>query len=357
MSDITGEELSTYLTGRLADSTVEVSDIKHHFEGWSRDTISFTASFQEGDDKKTEQLVVRAASETTAGPYKNTNNSLEAEYRVMDAMQSVEVPVPKTYWVETDASILGSEFFVMDYCPGSAPVTWRKDVRERLYAAWDSEEKQLPNQFVQAVAGIHSSDPEDVPSLESVPHSEVVDRELNQWTSIYKSVKIKDEPIINEAIRWLFANKPDVPETTVIHGDFRIGNMLIDENRITGVLDWELARIGDPLFDLGYASMNYYTGKLIDPIERPELACALVEREWMYDRYEVITGRTVERDRVRYWRAFSIFMVYTIFMSGTHDYKEEQSNDVRAVWWQFTLPGLLEDLLDIIQPDRTSVPS
>ena len=113
-----------------------------------------------------------------------------------------------------------------------------------------------------------------------------------------------------------------MPETTLVHGDYRIGNVLVTEDELTGVLYWEFARIGDPLYDLGYASTRYFSGKLIEPTERPELASALVEREWFYDEYEKRTGRTVDRDRVRYWQAFSAFTMMTRGVAGAYRYQE-----------------------------------
>jgi aminoglycoside phosphotransferase (APT) family kinase protein len=158
---------------------------------------------------------------------------------------------------------------------------------------------------------------------------------------------------VEEALRWFRANKPEVPEQTLVHGDFRIGNMLVDGEELSAVLDWELARVGDPMYDLGYASTYYFAGKLINPIERPELACSLLEREWFYDQYEKRTGREVDRDRVRYWRAFSAFVMMTISLAGVHRFREGQANDVRSAWFQYTVPGLVEDQLAIAREDRT----
>ncbi|WP_245800686.1 phosphotransferase [Natrinema saccharevitans] len=156
---------------------------------------------------------------------------------------------------------------------------------------------------------------------------------------MYRSAELKREPAVEEAIRWFRANAPTVPETTLVHGDFRIGNALIDGDRITGLLDWEFARVGDPLFDLGYASTRYFAGKLVEPIERPELACSLLEREWFYDEYERRTGRTVDRERVRYWQAFSAFVMLTICCWGASQYETGSSDDVRNAWFQYPVPG------------------
>jgi aminoglycoside phosphotransferase (APT) family kinase protein len=129
--------------------------------------------------------------------------------------------------------------------------------------------------------------------------------------------------------------------------------MLVDGDDLTAVLDWELARIGDPLYDLGYASLQYFAGKLIEPTERPELACSLLEREYLYDEYERRSGRTVDRERVRYWRAFSAFVMMTIGLSGVDQFRQGNTDDVRSAWFQYIVPGLVEDMLAIVREDRT----
>lgn len=240
----------------------------------------------------------------------------------------------------------------MEHLEGEPPVTWDPRDRQELYDAWDSPDRTLPDQFVDAVAKLHSVDAKAIPGIEDVPPDEVVTHEIDYWEEFYRMSALKREPAVEEAIRWFRANKPEIPETTLVHGDFRIGNTLIDDDRMTGVLDWELARVGDPLFDLGYASTRYFAGKLVEPIERPELACSLFERDWFYDEYERRTGRTVDRERVRYWRAFSAFVMLTISCWGAYQFHEGISDDMRKAWFQYPIPGLIEDLLDIIEDDR-----
>lgn len=351
---ITAEKLSSYLSGRLDDGDADdvgVSDVVEHTEGWSRDTVSFTASWEDGE--KQERLVVRAESEEQATGDGFEGNDIETEFRTMEAAQDADVPVPKTYWYEPDESVLGNRFFVVEHLSGDAPVTWQRSERERLYEAWDSD-SSLPDAFVDAAAGVHELGPEDVPFLDQTPPEEVVETEIDRWESVYRESVLKDEPAVNEALRWFRANAPEVPETTLVHGDFRVGNMLVDhdEDELTGVLDWELARVGDPLYDLGYASTRYFAGKLINPIERPELACSLLERDWLYDEYEDRTGRTVDRERVRYWRAFSAFVMMTIGLAGVQRYDSGKTDDVRSAWFQYIVPGLIEDILDLIRDDR-----
>jgi len=75
------------------------------------------------------------------------------------------------------------------------------------------------------------------------------------------------------------------------------------------VLDWEMARVADPLYDLGFTSVSYYAGGGPDQVSRPELASALADREWLYAEYEARVSHDVDRDRIHYWRLFSVFLL------------------------------------------------
>ena len=352
MSDVTGDALSSYL-GEQLDADVTVAALVEHVEGWSRDTVSFTARWQDAGERREQRFVVRAESDAQVeSGRRSEGNDIETEYRTMDAAQDAPVPVPTTRWFEGDRSVMGGKFFVVDHRPGDAPVVWDRDQRAHLQEAWDGN-TGLPDQFVDAAVGVHEVAPEDVPALENVPAEAVVDREIDRWVDLYRESTVRPEPAVEECIRWFRANKPEVPETTLVHGDFRIGNMLVDGDDLTAVLDWELARIGDPLYDLGYASLQYFAGKLIEPTERPELACSLLEREYLYDEYERRSGRAVDRERVRYWRAFSAFVMMTIGLSGVHQFRQGNTDDVRSAWFQYIVPGLVEDMLAIVREDRT----
>jgi len=347
--------LSTHLAGRLADSPVDITDIKRHTEGWSRRTISFTATWTADGEERSKRLVARVENETADRDDRtDPRNDIEVEFRTMAAVgdSDASVPVPETHWYESDESILGGRFFLVGHRPGAAPVTWNDPDRHELQAAWDDEDDALPDRFVDAAAEIHTLGPKDVPCLENPPLEAVVDSELETHTEIYHDSKLKDEPAVREVLRWLRENRPEVPEKTLVHGDFRVGNMLLDGDDISAVLDWELARIGDPLYDLGYASTRYFAGKLVEPTERPELACSLLDREWFYDEYERRTGREVDRERVHYWRVFSAFRMMTGGVGGAHRYSTGDSDDVRSAWFQYIVPTHIEDLLELIHEDR-----
>lgn len=346
MDDVDLGTIEDYLIDQWDDTAVEISNLTHHSEGWSRDTYSFSVTGQSKEFTPTGRFVLRAESE---GGVLDTD--LKQEYQVMDAVQASEVLIPNTILYESDTSILGVPFFIVSHVPGDAPNTWRPRDRDRLSEAWETR-NGVPEQFVAALAAVHSVGPEDVPFLDNPGTGGLVDRELDYWTSKYDAIDLRREPVIDEALRWFHDNQPRPRELTLVHGDYRIGNMLIEDEEITAVLDWEMARVGDPMFDLGYSSMPYFAGKLVD--EPTNLVCSLLNEEWYFDRYEELTDRPVDRQAVKYWRAFSAFIMISILLTGVDRFESGESDDVRQMWLQYPVPGLLEDLLHEIRQYPTS---
>jgi len=117
MTEFSADALSGYLSGTLADSEVSIDDIVAHTEGWSRDTVSFTARYREGDDDVSERLVLRAENElqhdidTTSLP----GNDIQTEYETLVASQDASVPVPRVRWFDADGGPFERGLFVMEH--------------------------------------------------------------------------------------------------------------------------------------------------------------------------------------------------------------------------------------------------
>ena len=114
------------------------------------------------------------------------------------------------------------------------------------------------------------------------------DEQVERWRATYEEAGFNRDPVLEEAFHWLVENAPADERTGLVHGDFRIGNMLIDAGRVSAILDWELAYIGDVRFDLGYIATQYMAGKHLRP--KTDLLGAVAEREWFFAEYERLTG-------------------------------------------------------------------
>jgi len=119
------------------------------------------------------------------------------------------------------------------------------------------------------------------------------------------------------AFAWLKANPVVADRIVVVHGDYRSGNYLYDENGIIAMLDWEMAHLGDPMEDLGWASMMFWG--------REELAGGLIEREAFYRLYEQKTGHHVDRERLFFYQVLGNAKMAVICLTGIRDFVERRN--------------------------------
>ena len=219
--------------------------------------------FQGGQSNPTYLLSTGAAEAPTRyvlrkkppGEILPSAHRIDREYQVMHALREAPgVPVPAMRAYAEDASILGTEFFVMDYIEGrvfSDPglPELAPDERGTLYGA-----------MIDRMADLHSVDVNAVGLAEFGKPNGYVERQIKRWRGQYEASTDAPDPNMVALGDWLAVNIPAEVAPAIAHGDFRLGNLLVapDGFHVAAVLDWELATIGHPLADLAYACMPYY---------------------------------------------------------------------------------------------------
>lgn len=340
---VTATTVARYLEQRGFGRRVQVTDLECDLGGGGRVTVPLTATVRTAAGERTRRLVLRLRNRAAAP----TPLDVETEYELLEALSSSPVPAPKPLFVERDESVLGSEFFATSYESGVAPDVFRRSERQWLNDQWTSGDRSLPRQFVETLAAIHSVDPGEVP-VDPVRPATVVDEQLSHWREQYERTDTTS-PVFEEAVRWLETNRPDATESTLVHGDYRVGNLLVADRAVSAVVDWELARVTDPAYDLGFTSLRYFAGQRAAPVERPDLVSGLAEREWLYDEYERVTGRSVDRERVRYWRAFVLFAATAGRLLG----REDPTPRPTSLASRYCLPAHLADLLALVRGEES----
>ena len=252
-----------------------------------------------------------------AGVLLATAHMVEREYRVMTALAGTDVPVPRTYLLCEDPSVIGTPFFVMEYLKG------------RLF--WDSRLPELDAAQRRAcyfeknrvLAALHSVDPAQVGLADFGRSGNYMARQIRRWTSQYEASRTDDVPSMDALIEWLPANVPADDTTRIVHGDVRFDNMMFhpDESRVIGILDWELSTLGHPLADLAYDCMQYHTagddGRTLAQVAGP--ASGIPTEQEYVEAYCARTGRS----GIEHWTfylAFSMFrlasIVQGVYMRG-----------------------------------------
>lgn len=216
--------------------------------GYSNPTYALSAL---GDDGARHEYVLR---KRPAGQLLPSAHQVDREYRVMRALANTPVPVPRTRFLCEDPAVLGQSFFLMDRVeghifgnpsmPGATPAR-----RAAVYAA-----------MIDTLANLHAVDPVAAGLGDFGKPDNFLGRLVDRWVRQYKAAQTDDVPEMDALADWLQAHLPPPRPAVLMHGDFRLGNLIIDTEapRVKAVLDWELSTLGDPICDLAYVCLAYH---------------------------------------------------------------------------------------------------
>jgi aminoglycoside phosphotransferase (APT) family kinase protein len=236
------------------------------------------------------------------------------EHRVMSAMGGSDVPVPSTLGVERDGDVLGAPFFVMAHVPGV--VLRATSDSEAAFTA--SQRERLGYHLVDTLAQLHRVDPDAVGLGDLGRRDGYVTRQLRRWMAQWEASHTREQPLAFEIHRRLAADVPSQRRTSIVHGDFRLDNMIVrGDGTIAAVLDWELSTLGDPLADLG-TTLAYWREPSEPPLEflpLPTGCPGFPHRDELCRRYAEATGETL--DRIGYYTALGRWKL-AIILEGVY---------------------------------------
>jgi aminoglycoside phosphotransferase (APT) family kinase protein len=230
------------------------------------------------------------------------------EYRIMAALACSAVPVPPMVAACDDLDVIGVPFFVMGYIDGVVPRD-QATVEAQLTAA---ARAVVGASLVDALAALHAIDPAEVGLAGLGKGNGYVSRQLARWERQLERLGIPEDARLRDVLVRLRADVPEQSEVTIVHGDFRPGNVIVGpDGRVRALLDWELATLGDPLADLGW--LMAYWGAPGDGLSLPvpTRAANFEPRELLSARYAQLTGRSL--DDLDFYLAFALWRMAAIF--------------------------------------------
>jgi aminoglycoside phosphotransferase (APT) family kinase protein len=235
--------LSRHLDGYRGGLEVSQFDSGH-----SNPTFFVAAEMSDG---KRHDFVLR---KKPPGKLVASAHQVDREFRVIAALARTDVPVAPARLICTDDSVIGQMFYLMDAVPGRVLVDASMPGQSR------AERAAIFDSMNDVLARLHKVDPAEVGLADYGRSGQYIARQVARWSKQYAELKTDDIPAMDKLSAWLPQHIPADDPTTIVHGDYRLGNLIVHptEPRIVAVLDWELSTLGHPLCDIAYNCLGYH---------------------------------------------------------------------------------------------------
>lgn len=271
------------------------------------------------------ELVVRRPP---LGPVAPRAHDMAREYRWLTALRPVFPLAPRAYLLCDDASVIGSVFYVMERRRGlvvrhdePVPLAGNPDARRRVSEA-----------LVDVLTDLHAVDVSRGPVAELGKPRGFVRRQVEGWTERWRASRLTDVPEMDDVAVWLGARIPPDPERpAVVHGDFKLDNVLLDPldvGHLVAIVDWEMSALGDPLVDLGIL-VAYWSAAGPDADDGLKITSrpGYLTSDAMVERYAARTGRDVAH--IGFYEILGLFKIAVLVQQIFHRYSRGQTNDPR----------------------------
>lgn len=265
------------------------------------------------------------------GTKAKTAHDMGREYKILKALKPVFSYVPQPLVYTEDLSVMGCPFYLMERIEG---IILRKEMPQGLNLSPD-QIRRLFERHVEIQFELHSLDYKKIGLENFGKPTGYVERQVKGWSERYRSARTPDAPAFEEVMTWLAENMPkDSSFTGIIHNDFKFDNLILDPNdplSIIGILDWEMATVGDPIMDLG-CTLGYWVEK--NDAQEFQLMRTLpthvegaMTRKEVVAFYEKLSGKTIEN--MNFYYCFGLFRLAGIAQQIYYRFYHGQTKDER----------------------------
>jgi len=280
----------------------------------------------------TRDLILRRAPRGTKA---RGAHDMSREYRIQHQLEPVFPYVPSMVGFCDDPGVIGADFYVMERIDGTVP---RADLAGDVLAP--EQARGLCHGMVDVLVELHSVDPAAA-GLDSLGKGlGYVRRQVDGWSARYRNARTPDAPDFEQTMAWLDAEQPDDVANCVIHNDFKLDNLVLDRGdptRVVGVLDWEMATLGDPLMDLG-GDLAYWVEADDDAEFQlfrrvPTHLPGMLTRAEVVSRYCERMGLSLTPEQWRFYEIFGLFRLAVISQQIYYRYfHKETTNELFALF-------------------------
>ena len=238
------------------------------------------------------------------GPLLPSAHAVDREFKAINGLYPTGFPVARPYGLCTDNDVIGSWFYVMGMVEGRT--IWDG----AMPGATPAFRRQTYDAMIDTLSALHNTDIEAAGLADFGKPGNYFGRQVDRWTKQYKLSETEHMPVMERLIEWLPATLPEQTRTSIVHGDYRIDNMIFapDAAQVVAVLDWELSTLGDPLADFTYVAMAWVTdnGGRSGVQDLDRKALGIPELEEAVERYCQATGRSGVPD-MNWYFAYNFF--------------------------------------------------
>lgn len=307
--------------------------MRQHVDGFSGDLT--VEQFKGGQSNPTFKLTAGGQSyvlRSKPGPAAKllaSAHAIDREFRVMDALNKAGFPAARQYALCTDESIIGRAFYIMEFVDGR--VLWDQS----LPGMTNAERAAIYDEMNRVIAQLHTIDYAAIGLADFGKPGNYFKRQIDRWTKQYKASETEKIDAMDKLIEWLPNNIPQGDDTSIVHGDYRLDNMIFHptEPRILAVLDWELSTLGHPLADFSYHCMSWHIPQAqFRGIGGLDIASLGIPSEADYiAKYCERTGRTIRQEDFTFYLAYNMFRMAGILQGIMKRYVDGTASSEQAL--------------------------
>lgn len=227
-------------------------------------------------------------------------HAVDREYKVLTSLQNTEVPTPKTIHLCEDESVIGTIFYIMEFCDGN--IFW-----DPFASEIDKGRRSLVfDQLNQGISLLHIQDIKTLELEDFGKTGNYIERQVSRWTKQYFDSETEKIDSMHKLIEWLPKRIPKQKYVSIVHGDYRLDNVVFDSNdNNIAILDWELSTIGDPLADFGYHCLLWHIGKIDNDVAK---GLGIPNEDEYLKKYLSRTKMQLDSD----WEFYIIFSLFKV---------------------------------------------
>lgn len=256
-------------------------------------------------------------------------HAIDREFRVMDALNKAGFPAARQYALCTDESVIGREFYIMEFVEGR--VLWD----QALPGMTPTERAAIYDEMNRVMAQLHTIDYAAIGLADYGKPGNYFSRQIDRWSKQYKASETEKIQAMDNLIEWLPKNIPAGEDTSIVHGDYRLDNLMFHptEPRILAVLDWELSTLGHPFADFSYHCMSWHIGPgQFRGIAGLDLkALGIPSQDEYIAKYCERTGKTIRKEDFNFYLAYNMFRLAGILQGIMKRYVDGTASSEQAL--------------------------